>query len=48
MDTLVEHKALGVLIENRYYGESLTSNMLRLSQLQFLTFEQSIEVTHQY
>jgi hypothetical protein len=41
---LIEHKALGVGIENRFYGRSLTADMLKPENLKYLTFEQSLEV----
>ena len=38
------YQALGVSIENRFYGMSLTPDMLTREKLNYLTFNQSIEV----
>jgi hypothetical protein len=41
---LQEHRALGVGIENRYYGRSLNADMLMLQNIIYHTFEQSLQV----
>lgn len=41
---LQDYQALGVGIENRFYGMSLNEDMLTRGNLKYLTFEQSLEV----
>lgn len=41
---LRDYQALGVGIENRYYGDSIGPDMLTLENLKYLTFEQSLQV----